>query len=195
MLTGSVVRERANLTSCSVCKRHLPFHTHALCSRPAPDCPRYSSDYRILLMRPSQNLWGAALGAHRPTSQMGSQRKLRHRKGSDWLRMTLFTYTKNRGFLNLWGSGGRALSSRSSSHFCYRTQEVRCLRRSAQELEVLGSFIHLQQRRRDSHPKLWLREGRRSHGLHTLFGRLHVKFFFAVGYTYLAGFLSGSPCV
>lgn len=47
----------------------------------------------------------------------------------------------------------------------------------------LGSSIYLQQGKEagDSHPKLCLLEGTLSHCLYTVFGYLHVDFFFAVG--------------
>ena len=53
----------------------------------------------------------------------------------------------------------------------------------------LGNLVYLQQvKEMECYPKLCLPKGRFSQCLHTLFGKLHIDFFFAVGYPYPAGF-------
>lgn len=56
-------------------------------------------------------------------------------------------------------------------------------------------FTCISKRDKDPHSKFYLPEGRRSHCLYTPPGQLHIDFFFAVGYTYLVGFLSRSFCL
>lgn len=100
------------LFSWSISKSQLPFHVHTVCSLPTTDCPQRCSNGCCTITAGSslkslalQWCW-TVTGTHGLTSWKRSQRKLRHRKGSDLLRQTLFFHSRNVSFVNLCQSGG-----------------------------------------------------------------------------------------